>query len=332
MPLGDKRAADLVAVYAGQVAVEHEHVVVGEREVRERVVAVERDVDGHALAAQARSDRLGQLDVILDQQYSHRPLQRGASAVTARLQRRSPWCNRPFRRTPLARSIQPRQGDDEMKSEYSGLQGGGPRAGSPEQRRTRRTLRRGDDAHGARAARRGLRGQLPEHGRGAPRVEHFRQHLEHLERLAGRLGRGLGVARHSQAVAYSGCMRAHGVPNFPDPQVSASGNEVKVAIEGHTAITGNPHFKSAQQACSKLLPGGGPGRSSHPISPQEQSQYLKAAACIRSHGIPNFPDPTFSGGGVHVSQQGDRTCTRHRSRAAEEACQSLIPGGLHGNR
>jgi hypothetical protein len=135
----------------------------------------------------------------------------------------------------------------------------------------------------------------------------------------------------SQAVAFAACVRAHGVPNFPDPQVSTSGNEVKVAVRVTPAITGNPQFKSAQQACNKLLPGGGPGGGpNHQISPQEQSQFLKAAACIRSHGIPNFPDPTFSGGGVHVSQQGINPHSP-QVRAAEEACQSLIPGGLHGN-
>jgi hypothetical protein len=108
----------------------------------------------------------------------------------------------------------------------------------------------------------------------------------------------------SQAVAYAACMRSHGVANFPDPKVSTNGNEVKVAIGVNPSITGNPQFKSAQQACSKLLPGGGPGSGpNHQISPQEQSQYLKAAACIRSHGIPNFPDPTFSGGGVHIAHQ-----------------------------
>jgi hypothetical protein len=136
----------------------------------------------------------------------------------------------------------------------------------------------------------------------------------------------------SQAVAYSACMRAHGVPNFPDPQISTNGNEVKVAVRVTPAITGNPRFKSAQQACGKLLPGGGPGEGpSRQISSQEQSQYLKAAACIRTHGIPNFPDPTFSGGGVHVSQKGIDLHSA-QVRAAEEACQSLIPGGLRGNR
>lgn len=138
-----------------------------------------------------------------------------------------------------------------------------------------------------------------------------------------------GGSPGSQAVAFAACMRAHGVPNFPDPQVSTSGSEVKVAVRVTPAITGNPHFNSAQQACNKLLPGGQKG-SGPQISPQEQSQYLKAAACIRTHGIPNFPDPTFSGGGVHVSQKGINLHSP-QVRAAEEACQSLIPGGLHGN-
>jgi hypothetical protein len=121
------------------------------------------------------------------------------------------------------------------------------------------------------------------------------------------------------------------VPNFPDPKVSTNGDEVKVAIAVNPSISGNPHFQSAQEACRKLLPGGGPGAgSNHQISPQEQSHYLKAAACIRSHGIPNFPDPTFSGGGVHVSQKGINLHSP-QARAAEEACQSLISGGLHGN-
>jgi hypothetical protein len=135
----------------------------------------------------------------------------------------------------------------------------------------------------------------------------------------------------SQAVAYAACMRSHGVANFPDPKVSTNGNEVKVAIGVNPSITGNPQFKSAQQACSKLLGGGGPGSGpNHQISPQEQLQYLKAAACIRSHGIPNFPDPTFSGGGVHIEHQGLNESSP-AFKAAVHDCESLIPGGVHGS-
>jgi hypothetical protein len=125
-------------------------------------------------------------------------------------------------------------------------------------------------------------------------------------------------------------MRVHGVPNFPNPKISTQGNEVRVAIGVTPAITGNPRFKSAQRACNKLLPGGGPGEgSNHQITPKEQSQYLKAAACIRSHGIPNFPDPTFSGGGVHIEHQKLNESSPS-FKAAVHDCESLIPGGVHG--
>jgi hypothetical protein len=143
-------------------------------------------------------------------------------------------------------------------------------------------------------------------------------------------GSGSSASPDSQAVAYSACMRAQGVPDFPDPKVSTNGNEVKVAVRVTPDITGNPHFKSAQRACNKLLPGGGPGEGpNHQITPAEQSRYLKAAACIRSHGVPNFPDPTFSGGGVHIEHQRLNESSP-TFEAAVHACESLIPGGVHG--
>ena len=94
------------------------------------------------------------------------------------------------------------------------------------------------------------------------------------------------------------------------------------------SIGSNPNFKPAQQACRKLLPGGGP--TANRRSPRRSStQYLKAAACIRSHGVPNFPDPTFSGGGVHIEHQGLNESSP-AFKAAVQACESLIPGGVHG--
>jgi hypothetical protein len=146
-------------------------------------------------------------------------------------------------------------------------------------------------------------------------------------------GEGSGVAQaRSQAVAYAACMRAHGITSFPEPQVSGSGDEVRIKMTAPAGVVrGNPKFKSAGQACEKLMPGGGPAGHAPQISPQEQSQYLKAAACIRSHGIPSFPDPTFSGGGVHLPHVAGINLHSPQVRAAEEACQSLIPGGLHGD-
>jgi hypothetical protein len=143
---------------------------------------------------------------------------------------------------------------------------------------------------------------------------------------AGSAGGGAASSQlASKGVAYANCMRAHGVSNYPDPKISVHGSEVSVAV----AARPGPHFNSAQQACRKLLPTGGPGSSgSAPLSPSEQAQVLKLAACIRAHGVPNLPDPTFSGGGVHLPESVDTHSAVFKS--AEQACQSLIPARLRG--
>lgn len=145
---------------------------------------------------------------------------------------------------------------------------------------------------------------------------------------------GLGSGNPgAQALKFSECMRSHGVPDFPDPEVSGSGNNVQVRIHiGGPGGGFNPNssaFKSAQQACRKLLPDGGP-RAGSQMSPQEQSQYLKAAACMRSHGVPNLPDPTFSGGGVRERLPSGVNPSSPRFKAAAHVCEALVPGGLHG--
>jgi hypothetical protein len=132
----------------------------------------------------------------------------------------------------------------------------------------------------------------------------------------------------SQAVAYTSCMHTHGVPNFPEPQVSEHGGGVSIKMAVPAGVGQNPKFKSAEEACRKLLPGGGPGEQA-PLTPAQQQQYLRAAACIRTHGVPNFPDPTFSGGGVHIEHQKLNESSPS-FKAAVHDCESLIPGGVHG--
>ena len=94
---------------------------------------------------------------------------------------------------------------------------------------------------------------------------------------------------YSQALAFSKCMRAHGVSNFPDP--SSSGGSVQLSIGGNSGVnTGAPAFQSAQRSSAHLLPGGGPGSGSP--SPQAMAKMLHVSQCMREHGISGFPDPT----------------------------------------
>ncbi len=87
------------------------------------------------------------------------------------------------------------------------------------------------------------------------------------------------------ALAFAGCMRAHGLPNFPDPKAGGG-------FLFHTGAGADPSslaFKAAQAKCKKFLPPG-PG-SSAPPSAKTLAHYLAIAQCMRRHGVPEFPDP-----------------------------------------
>jgi hypothetical protein len=93
-------------------------------------------------------------------------------------------------------------------------------------------------------------------------------------------------AHRDAFLAFSECMRSHGVPNFPDP---SSGGGIHLG-SGMNPLS--PAFKSAQASCKKLLPGGGPG-AEHP-SAQAEAQTLRISECMRQHGVSGFADPTLS--------------------------------------
>jgi hypothetical protein len=91
---------------------------------------------------------------------------------------------------------------------------------------------------------------------------------------------------HNQFVAFSQCMRSHGVPNFPDPNSSGG-----ISITPSSGLNPrSPAFQSAQHQCFKLLPGGGPGHA----RPQDGPRMLRLAQCMRAHGLTSFPDPTIA--------------------------------------
>lgn len=97
----------------------------------------------------------------------------------------------------------------------------------------------------------------------------------------------------AQAFAYARCMRAHGVASFPDPKVSTSAGGKSVAIRAVGANT--PQFSAAQSACKGLLPGPAVANGS-PAQQQAQTRALLAfARCLRTHGVPHFPDPDSHG-------------------------------------
>lgn len=129
-----------------------------------------------------------------------------------------------------------------------------------------------------------------------------------------------GVA--AQFLAFSRCMRSHGIADFPDPTTSGGGLGISLhSGPGSDLNKSNPKFKAAHQACRALEPGGGqaPTPSAHKIAAE-----VKWARCMRSHGLPSFPDPNGQGA-------FDRNKLNESSPAfqtASNACKSLRSGPL----
>jgi hypothetical protein len=127
-------------------------------------------------------------------------------------------------------------------------------------------------------------------------------------------------APKASMLAYSRCMRAHGIANFPDP--NADGN---LSVEGDKGSNLDPNsaaFKAADAACKSLLP------AAQAPPKNMKAQNLKYARCMRAHGISDFPDPNPDGGlRVTASPGSDLDPNNPQYKAASEACKKYQPGG-----
>jgi hypothetical protein len=114
-----------------------------------------------------------------------------------------------------------------------------------------------------------------------------------------------GNSALASAVAYSACMRSHGVPNYPDP--SSDGNLPK----GNAQAFGvsNSQYQATGRACRHLLPNSDTGFTASlrqclmtggcppALVQRALTEGLGFARCMRNHGVPNWPDPTIDSAG-----------------------------------
>jgi hypothetical protein len=122
----------------------------------------------------------------------------------------------------------------------------------------------------------------------------------------------------------SRCIRAHGLPSFPDPITRSDG----VPILPDSAPRVPP---SIQQACRSIEERIPPDYTTTvPVSTSDFQKLLVLARCIRAHGIPDWPDPNALGEfpiDQRIQQAGKRLFV-----PAAHACARLNPdpsGGIH---
>jgi hypothetical protein len=119
------------------------------------------------------------------------------------------------------------------------------------------------------------------------------------------------------------CMRANGVPTFPDP--SAKEGTLGAMVSAGGIALGSPSVQAALEVCKQYTP----TQNLTPAqSAAQNAEELQFAQCMRSHGVPNFPDPSagtgINAGAVHLNLNGTGIdMSSPMFQAAAKACGGL---------
>jgi hypothetical protein len=126
-----------------------------------------------------------------------------------------------------------------------------------------------------------------------------------------------------QAVRFSACMRRNGVADFPDPNPKGD-------FDYGVSVTPEV-FTKATTACKALQP---PGSLSSKRTPKEQASSLRFAACVRRHGVRDFPDPVEGEPVINTYKipSSNRPGGMAILNAATDACRSLSGIDTGGKR
>lgn len=142
----------------------------------------------------------------------------------------------------------------------------------------------------------------------------------------------------SKFLAFAKCVRANGVPNFPDPsstgggglqirQQDRAGSGQSMSVDGVSVNA--PAFRSAMRKCQSKLPNG--GQPSAQQLAQMRRQALTMARCMRAHGVSDFPDPKVQpgpGGGVGIGIKAGLSQLDTNSPVFKAAAKVCMKGGL----
>jgi hypothetical protein len=120
-------------------------------------------------------------------------------------------------------------------------------------------------------------------------------------------------------------MRSHGVPDYPDPNSSGQLPKITPANEQQLGVS-DARFNAAGNACQALWPYQAPTQAQ---LQQQLTDDLTFARCMRSHGVPNMPDPVISDGEVVFVFSASDGIDPHSPQILAKAreCQHVLPPG-----
>jgi hypothetical protein len=155
----------------------------------------------------------------------------------------------------------------------------------------------------------------------------------------GATSNGGGSTLTQKALAFSQCVRADGVPNWPDP----AGSQVPKETAQQLGVS-DSRLQAALNACQHLLPNTGNIDDNPAALHQWWSVMLQFAQCMHSQGVQNWPDPspyppdtvrpTFNlhaaGIAFHQGSQPGNIVDSPQIQAAVQHCDSVVHEDVSG--
>ncbi len=103
--------------------------------------------------------------------------------------------------------------------------------------------------------------------------------------------RAPGPAQIQARLNLAKCARANGI-DLPDPSANGTFGPGNSSIGNIVSRYGQTKVNAVEQACRQYLVVAFPNLALTPAQREQRLQALfRFAACMRSHGVPNFPDP-----------------------------------------
>ena len=160
--------------------------------------------------------------------------------------------------------------------------------------------------------------------------------------LAGATATATSHATNAQALhAAAQCIREHGVPAYPDPVIAPDGSVYTDQRSLQEASKDSrTFFDPIRAACQSLFSAANFNPSNEPkATPALVQAGVRAAQCMRAHGLPNYRDPTAStpftpghGFGLTIDQLPAGGKTNAIVQRAQHACAAQITAELNASK
>lgn len=125
-------------------------------------------------------------------------------------------------------------------------------------------------------------------------------------------------------VQYASCIRSHGYPDYPDPQIDSQGKAHFPA-----SVQVKQEAQRLASTCGPILhhlPASAQGQP--PVTPALLQKERQFASCLRHHGLPYWPDPRSDGTFPLASTPYASDGKSVRVMDAEQACRQYDPGSI----